>query len=89
MTHLLYFLISRAIEIIITAIVVRAFLTWVPSLRSRYRQFSLVLEAITEPMLKPFRSVLPPRSTGGLDLSPVLAILALQVARALIRVILR
>jgi len=29
----------------------------------------------TEPILRPFRKILPPQKTGGIDLSPILVIL--------------
>jgi YggT family protein len=37
----------------------------------------LLINQICEPLMKPFRSILP--AMGGLDLSPILAFLALQV----------
>jgi len=37
----------------------------------------MLINQITEPLMKPFRKVLPPM--GGLDLSPILAFMVLQV----------
>jgi YggT family protein len=31
----------------------------------------------TEPILRPFRRILPPRKTGGIDFSPLLVILVI------------
>ena len=36
---------------------------------------------LTEPVLRPLRAVVPPRRLGGLDLSPLLALLLLQLVR--------
>ncbi len=42
--------------------------SWVPSLQ-RQGWFRTVRQ-IVEPMLEPFRRILPPQAVGGLDLSP-------------------
>ncbi|MCC7120103.1 MAG: YggT family protein, partial [Gammaproteobacteria bacterium] len=41
-----------------------------------------LIDAITEPLLKPLRAVLPP--LGGLDLTPMLALIALQLLQMLV-----
>ena len=44
------------------------------------------LHAVTEPVLFPLRRLVPPRLLGGLDVSPLLALVALQLfASALTR----
>ena len=35
----------------------------------------------TEPLLRPFRRILPPRRTGGIDFSPLLVILVILFIR--------
>lgn len=40
------------------------------------------LEAVTEPLLRPIRRILP--NMGGVDLSPIIAILLLQALRILV-----
>ncbi|HVM31710.1 MAG TPA: YggT family protein, partial [bacterium] len=37
------------------------------------------LGALTEPLLSPFRRLAPPWKTGGLDLSPLFAMLTLEL----------
>ena len=56
-------------------IIIRAVLSWfnVPSLYS----LVVVLHYLTEPVLRPFRRFVPPYKTGGLDISPMIVILAL------------
>jgi YggT family protein len=63
---------------VLTVIVVgRALLSWVdPGMRSSIGQ---VLVQITEPMLAPIRRLMP--NTGGIDLSPIILIIGLQVVR--------
>jgi YggT family protein len=61
-------------------IVIRALLSFVSP--DPYNPFVQMLLRISEPILKPFRKLLPP--IGGLDLSPLFAILVLQLVRILI-----
>ena len=57
------------------ALVLRVVLSWFPS--GGPRQLTDVLIRITEPVLGPVRRVLP--SFGGLDLSPVVVILVMNL----------
>ncbi len=43
-----------------------------------------LLVKITEPILKPLRALVPPSKLGGIDLSPILAIVVIQIARYLL-----
>lgn len=61
------------------------------SFRWRYKGFFNALEQIDEiltrmttPMLRPFRRILPPHKTGGIDWSPMLLLLAIFIIRGLI-----
>ncbi len=51
-------------------IIIRAVLSWinVPSLYP----VALVLYRLTEPVLRPFRRLVPPRRLGGIDISPII-----------------
>lgn len=74
--------VRAALTVLLTAlsgykwvIVVRALVSWVsPDPRNPVVRALVVL---TEPVLRPFRRLLPPHRTGGLDLSPVFAFLLL------------
>jgi YggT family protein len=46
------------------------------------RSLVIALQAMTEPVFRPIRRVIPPM--GGLDLSPLVALLAIQFLRYLI-----
>lgn len=56
-------------------IIVRIFLTWIPSI-DWYSQPFKSLAAISDIFLEPFKRIIPPM--GGLDFSPIIALLALQ-----------
>jgi YggT family protein len=63
-------------------IVAAALVTWVsPDPRNPIVQF---LYRSTEWLLKPCRKILPPRRTGGIDFSPIIAILLLVLIKAIV-----
>jgi YggT family protein len=39
----------------------------------------------TEPILRPFRKILPPRRTGNIDFSPILVILLILFIKVFLR----
>lgn len=78
-------LVDRVIGLLTILIVVRALLTWVPSVDYGHPLIRFIIR-ITDPILLPARRLLPPM--GGLDLSPVIAILFLQLVGLLLHRIL-
>jgi YggT family protein len=65
-------------------VIIAALVSWVhPDPRNPIVRF---LRGVTEPLFKPFRRLLPPSRTGGIDLSPILVLLAIfLVSRFLAR----
>ena len=55
---------------------VRILLTWFPNISFQNQPFA-TLAQLTDPYLNLFRSIIPP--LGGMDLSPMLAIIILQL----------
>ena len=68
-------------EILILAILVRVILSWIRPMGSK-GSFSSFLFEITEPVLSVFRRFIP--RLGMLDISPIIALLVIQFARAFI-----
>ncbi len=64
---------------LVIVIAVRAVLSWVNA--DPYNGLVRAIQAISEPFLRPFRSLLPPWRLGGIDLSPIFAILAIEFVR--------
>jgi YggT family protein len=63
-------------------IIAAALISWVsPDPRNPVVMF---LRQVTEPVLSPIRRLLPPWKTGGLDLSPLIVLLAIQFAERVI-----
>lgn len=68
------------IRIYYWTIIAVVILSWIAPTNSH--PATQLLVQLTEPVLRPFRRLLPPM--GGLDLSPIIAFLALQVATLLV-----
>lgn len=66
-------------------IIVRIFLTWIPSI-DWWKQPWQTLAQITDIYLNLFRKFIPP--VGGLDLSPIVALIALQIIQYIINIVL-
>ncbi len=85
LVFLLHRTIDIMVEIIVLAITIDVILSWVYTGNSI---FVRIIHAITEPVLKPFRSLINNSAIGGpglrLDFSPVLAVLALSVIKEIL-----
>ncbi len=79
-TELLTQSLARFLQIYIVLVLIRVALTWFRSI-DWMNQIESFLSPITDPYLNIFRSFIPP--LGGLDLSPILAIIVLQVLAGL------
>jgi len=81
----LEYIISALLQLLVLAIIVSAILSWlvafdVINLRHPVaRQVVIFLDAVTRPVLRPIQAILP--TFGGLDLSPLVAIIILQGAQ--------
>ena len=80
-------LINAVISLMIWFIIASAILSWlfafdVINHRNRFvNQIAAFLDAITRPLLEPFRRIIPP--LGGIDISPIVVLLLLQFVRIL------
>lgn len=70
--------IKEGLNLLFWVLVIRALLSWVSQGNN---PVEAVFQQLTEPMLRPIRKVLPP--LGGLDLSILVLIIALQFAQFL------
>lgn len=62
-------------------IILRIFLTWIPNI-DWYQQPFRAIREVTDLYLNIFRRFIPP--VGGLDFSPIVAIIVLQIIQGLI-----
>jgi len=82
------FLFDSLIGLVILVVIVNAIISWlvafdIVNLRNpaMYRVVR-TLDAVTEPLLRPIRRILP--SLGGMDLSPIILLLLLQATKIVV-----
>lgn len=75
---------AQILDVVLTAlywmIIIRALLSWVSP--DPYNPIVQFLQKVTEPILYPIRKILPLTLRFGIDLSPIIAILALIFLRS-------
>jgi YggT family protein len=91
--HAFLFLFDNLIGLVVMIVIVNAIISWlvafdVVNLRNptMYRVVR-TLDAITEPMLRPIRRVLP--NLGGIDISPIILLLLLKATTIVVDGLLR
>lgn len=75
----LIYMLVMLLNIYTWVIILRAVMSWVAPVPTH--PLGQILINVTEPVLKPLRRLVPPSALGGIDVSPILAILAIQVIR--------
>ena len=86
MASFLFYILSSLLWLIIIAIIASAIMSWLVAFnvvnpRNDFVRMLLnFLEAVTRPFLWPIQKVIPP--LGGVDISPVIAILILSGVRS-------
>jgi YggT family protein len=73
-------LLVRLIDLYSLVVLAAVILSWIPV--DRRNPLIAILNALTEPVLRPIRQALPPM--GGLDLSPMVLLIGLRVLRRLV-----
>ncbi len=73
-------LVNLAINIFIATVLMRVVLSWINP--DPYNPVAGLLDSLTEPVMRPARQLIPP--VGGLDLSPVLVMVALVLLKMLL-----
>ncbi|SHF49805.1 YggT family protein [Ornithinibacillus halophilus] len=74
---LLYEILDTALYIYSLGLIIYIFMSWFPG--ARESAFGNFLTKICEPYLEPFRKIIPP--LGMIDLSPIVAIIVVHLAR--------
>ncbi len=74
--HSLTNILSFLMDAYVWVLIIRVVMSWVAADPTNSLVRAIV--ALTEPVLAPFRRILPPFKTGGWDLSPLLAVLAIK-----------
>lgn len=74
-------LVSDVAQVLALLIIVRVVLSWIPSVDYGHPVIRAIIR-VTDPVLLPIRRLVPP--LGGLDVTPIAALLLIQVARYLL-----
>jgi YggT family protein len=70
-------LLNALFDMALLIILIRVILSWANA--DPYNQLVRGIYALTEPILAPFRRLIPPWKAGGLDLSPLFAMLTIEL----------
>jgi YggT family protein len=79
------YVISTLAELLILAIIIRALLSWFSGV-SALQPISRFFNRVTDPLIEPIRRRLP--SVGGLDFSPLVALVLIWLAETILLIIL-
>lgn len=79
-TPQIIYLVNIAFQVLVYLIIARCLLSFVR--HNPYQPIIRFIYDVTEPVMGPFRRIIP--SAGGLDFSPFIAVLAVELARYLI-----
>ena len=79
--HIIGWLLYGIVAVLLVLIIARIVFSWLPFVRGG--RFMWTLYSLTEPIMGPFRQIVPP--LGMFDLSPILLILLLQVVQSAIQ----
>lgn len=69
-------LLGNILQIYFFIVIVRCFLSWLPNINWE-KPFLKFISVATDTFLAPFRKIIP--SFGGIDISPIVALLFLQI----------
>ena len=72
--------INLAFDVLYVLIFLRVIMSWIPSMQNN--AIGTFVREVTDPILKPIQKIIP--SGGGLDLSPIIAFLLLQLVQGLV-----
>ena len=73
--------VALTVNIYFFAIIINIILSWVAP--GSHHPAAVLLYQLTEPVMQPFRKLIPPM--GGIDLSPILVVLSISVVQILLK----
>ena len=73
--------VALVVNLYFFAIIINIILSWIAP--GSYHPAAQLLYQLTEPVMQPFRRVIPPM--GGIDLSPILVFLAISIIQVLLK----
>lgn len=80
MNVIIYNTVYQLFNVIIWILIIRILLSWFPNV-DWYRQPFKFLKNVADPILEPFRAIVPPIS--GIDFSPIVAFFVISIIQRL------
>lgn len=84
-----FWILYNVLEILVLLVLAEVVVSWAMYFGARgvspYHPWVRTLRRITNPILEPFRRLLPPNRFRGLDLSPLLAIVVIEIIQSILR----
>ncbi len=82
----LMFILCDLLQVAAIIILAEVIVSWAVAFGSLspYKPWVRTLHRMTDPMLEPIRRVIPPSRTGGLDISPLIAVVAIQIVQGIL-----
>ncbi|MBI5030384.1 MAG: YggT family protein [Chloroflexi bacterium] len=84
---IIIYLVNLIFTLLIFAIIARAILSWFPQDPYNPNPLIVWLHRITDPILEPIHRLIPP--IGAIDISPIIALIGLQILQAIVDTLLR
>lgn len=81
MNHMLFSIINLIFQFLYICLIARVVLSWVP--HNAHNQIVQLVHKITDPMLRPIQQIIPSMRIG-IDISPIIAIVALSFIKKII-----
>ena len=77
----IFWILADVLQVLVLVILFEVAVSWLIMMGSvkPYQPWVRTLRKITDPFLAPFRQIVPPSKLGGIDISPIFAIILIQI----------
>jgi YggT family protein len=82
----IFWILADLLQVVFLLIIVEVIVSWgiMFGSISPYKPWVRTLRKITDPILEPFRKLVPPQKLRGFDVSPLIAIVLIQILQGIL-----
>ena len=82
----IFWILADLLQVVFLLIIVEVIVSWgiMFGSISPYKPWVRTLRKITDPILEPFRKLVPPQKLRGFDISPLIAIILIQILQGIL-----
>ena len=82
----LFWIVADLLQIVFLLILADVIVSWAVMFGSvsPYKPWVRTLRKLTDPILQPFRKMVPPHKLRGIDISPLIAIILIQILQGIL-----